>query len=66
MKHHNSKKYLTRARKLFCQGTCFKAPADVVLSGQRTLEEWVAVLARERDLVEYPQTLNSTESKTID
>lgn len=46
-KNHN---YAQRARKRFCKGTCFVAPVDLVLTGKRTLEEWAAMLAQERDL----------------
>jgi hypothetical protein len=53
MKYKNDYKYAKRARKLFCKGTCFVAPIDVVLSGKRTLEDWAAVLAQERDLALY-------------
>jgi hypothetical protein len=60
MKHQTQSKYAKRARKLFCKGTCFTVPVDLVLSGKRTLEEWTTVLAQERDLAEQ-----SSVSKTI-
>jgi hypothetical protein len=50
MKYKNDYKYAKRARKLFCKGTCFTAPVDLVLSGKRTLEDWASVLEQERDL----------------
>jgi hypothetical protein len=52
MKRQTQSKYAKRARKLFCKGTCFSAPVDLVLSGKRTLEEWATLLAQERDLAE--------------
>jgi hypothetical protein len=57
MKYKNNDKYAKRARKLFCKGTCFVAPIDVVLSGKRTLEDWAAVLAQERDLAMYASAI---------
>ena len=49
-KHIRSQQYAGRARKRFCKGTRFEAPIDLVLSGQRTLEDWVGVLSEEREL----------------
>ncbi|NJK45539.1 MAG: hypothetical protein HC933_15830 [Pleurocapsa sp. SU_196_0] len=40
--------YAVRARRIFCAGKRV-APIDLVLSGQRTLEEWVAILGEERE-----------------
>jgi hypothetical protein len=57
MKYKNDYKYAKRARKLFCKGTGFITPIDVVLSGKRTLEDWAAVLAQERDLYLYSRAL---------
>jgi hypothetical protein len=48
VKHHRLPDYAKRARRRFCAGTRGKTPAELVLSGQRTLEEWVEVLEQER------------------
>jgi hypothetical protein len=40
--------YAKRARRRFCAGTRGATPADLVLSGRRTLEEWVEILEQER------------------
>jgi hypothetical protein len=42
--------YLKRASKRFLAGTRFKWPCDAVESGVRTLEQWAAMLAEERDI----------------
>jgi hypothetical protein len=54
--------YAERARKRFCKGTCFIAPVDLVLSGQRTLEDWTAVLEKEREL-DHLNTVKSTRTR---
>jgi hypothetical protein len=41
---------LKRAKKRFLQGLWYSAPVDAVLAGKRTLEQWVEVVAFERDL----------------
>ena len=51
-------KYAQRARRRFCKNTRFTAPVDLILSGKRTLEEWVAVLNEERELEQELRTLN--------
>ena len=43
------KKFLRRASRRFCKGTPFQAPIKVVEAGLRSLEEWVDVLAEERE-----------------
>ncbi len=65
MKYKTDYKYAKHARKLFCKGTCFVAPIDVVLSGKRTLEEWADVLAQERELAKYGQAFKTSQSKGI-
>jgi hypothetical protein len=60
MKHQTSDQYAKRARRRFCKGTCFVAPVDLVLTGQRTLEEWAAILSEERDLEQSKHNLNQT------
>jgi hypothetical protein len=40
--------YAKRARRRFCAGKRNTTPAELVLSGKRTLEEWVEVLEQER------------------
>jgi hypothetical protein len=45
---HRHPDYARRARRRFCAGTR-KAPIELVLSGQRSLEEWVEVLFQERN-----------------
>ena len=40
--------YAMQARKRFCAGKRV-APIDLVLSGQRSLEEWVELLHEERE-----------------
>jgi hypothetical protein len=40
--------YAVRARRIFCDGKRI-APIDLVLSGKRSLEEWVEVLREERE-----------------
>jgi hypothetical protein len=45
---HRLPDYATRARRRFCYGFRDKTPEDLVLSGKRTLEEWVEILFQER------------------
>jgi hypothetical protein len=67
MKRKSNYKYAKRARRLFCKGTGFRAPVDLVLSGKRTLEEWTAVLAGERDCVEQSRMIkNVAVNKYLD
>lgn len=66
MKRQNNKKYAQRARKLFCQGTCFNAPVALVLSGKRTLEEWADVLAQERELSKREHAFKTPRTKAIE
>jgi hypothetical protein len=40
--------YAKRARRRFCHGFRHKTPEELVLSGKRTLEEWVEILHQER------------------
>jgi hypothetical protein len=47
LKHRREPDYAKRARRRFC-GTSRKTPAELVLSGKRSLEEWVEVLNQER------------------
>jgi hypothetical protein len=49
---HRFVDYAKRARRRFCAGIHGTAPADLVLSGRRTLEEWVEVLHQERERTE--------------
>ena len=63
-KHNRSQKYAGRARRRFCKGTRFNAPVDLILSGQRTLEEWVAVLNEEREL-EQATIVREFQAKTV-
>ncbi len=42
--------YLKRAKKRFLQGLWYASPAEAVLAGKRTLEDWVEAVALERDL----------------
>lgn len=41
--------YLKRAKKRFLQGLWYASPVDAVLAGKRTLEDWVDIVALERD-----------------
>jgi hypothetical protein len=43
--------YAVRARRIFCDNKRV-APIDLVLSGKRSLEEWVEVLRAERERAE--------------
>ena len=43
--------YAMQARKRFCDGKRI-APIDLVMSGQRSLEEWVDLLHEERERFE--------------
>jgi hypothetical protein len=45
---HRLPDYATRARRRFCHGHRDKTPEELVLSGKRTLEEWVEILFQER------------------
>ena len=45
---HRLLDYAKRARRRFCAGSHSKTPAELVLSGVRSLEEWVEVLHQER------------------
>ena len=49
---HRLPDYAKRARRRFCAGTRGKTPAEIVLSGQRSLEEWVEILQQERGRTE--------------
>ena len=60
MRTPNQKRYAQRARKRFCKDTRFQAPVDLILSGQRTLEDWVEVLSEERE-VEIEKNAAKTE-----
>jgi hypothetical protein len=42
--------YLKRAKKRFLAGLWYSSPVEAVIAGKRTLEEWVDVVAQERDL----------------
>jgi hypothetical protein len=42
--------YLKRAKKRFLTGLWYVSPVDAVIAGKRTLEEWVEIVAQERDL----------------
>ena len=42
--------YLKRAKKRFLQGLWCASPVEAVLAGKRTLEDWVEVVALERDV----------------
>jgi hypothetical protein len=42
--------YLKRASKRFLMGTRCASPCEAVESGKRTLAQWAALLAEERDL----------------
>ena len=44
---HRFMDYAKRARSRFCAGSR-KAPIELVLSGKRTIEDWVEVLDQER------------------
>jgi hypothetical protein len=45
---HRLPDYATRARRRFCHGFRDKTPEELVLTGKRTLEEWVEILFQER------------------
>ena len=49
---HRSTDYAKRARSRFCAGSR-KAPIELVLSGKRTIEDWVEVLDQERQRCEH-------------
>jgi hypothetical protein len=42
--------YFKRASKRFLEGTRCTSPCDAVAIGLRTLEQWAAILAEEREL----------------
>ncbi len=42
--------YLKRAKKRFLQGLWYASPVEAVVAGKRTLEDWVDIVALERDL----------------
>ena len=48
--------YLKRAKKRFLQGVWYASPVEAVLAGKRTLEDWVDLVAFERDLERQTQT----------
>ena len=48
--------YLKRAKKRFLQGLWYASPVEAVLAGKRTLEDWVDIVAFERDLERQTQT----------
>jgi hypothetical protein len=50
---HRPRDYARRARRRFCAGSR-KAPIELVLSGQRTLEEWIETLSQERAVKARP------------
>jgi hypothetical protein len=68
VKHHRLPDYAKRARRRFCAGERCKTPAELVLSGKRTLEEWVEVLRQERtrrdrhDLKRAPEARDDLEA----
>ena len=66
MRYSFSKKYAGRARRRFCKNTRFTAPVDLILSGKRTLEEWVAVLNEERELEQNASYLNAAHKLEVD
>ncbi len=49
MKRKRVPDYLKRAKKRFLTGLWYSSPVDAVIAGKRTLEEWVDVVALERD-----------------
>ena len=50
---HHLPGYAKLARRRFCAGTRGKTPAELVLSGVRSLEEWVEVLQQERERTQH-------------
>ena len=51
--------YAMQARKRFCAGKRV-APIDLVLSGQRSLEEWVELLHEERERFEQSKQIQAS------
>ena len=59
---HRFMDYAKRARSRFCAGSR-KAPIDLVLSGKRSLEEWVEVLDQERRRCERQAVKHSSKAR---
>ena len=53
--------YAMQARKRFCEGRRI-APIELVLSGQRSLEDWVELLHEERERFEKRNQTQSSSS----
>jgi hypothetical protein len=49
--------YFKRASKRFLEGTRRDSPCEAVASGKRTLEQWAAMLAEERDIELHHQAM---------
>lgn len=59
---HRFTDYAKRARSRFCAGSR-KAPIELVLSGQRSIEEWVEVLDQERRRSESQVLKHSSKAR---
>ena len=59
---HRFVDYAKRARSRFCAGSR-KAPIELVLSGQRSLEEWIEVLDQERRRSESQVLKHSSKAR---
>ena len=59
---HRFTDYAKRARSRFCAGTR-KAPIELVLSGERSLEEWVEMLDQERRRCERQVIKHSAQAR---
>ena len=59
---HRFMDYAKRARSRFCAGSR-KAPIELVLSGKRSLEEWVEVLDQERRRSQHRVVKHSSQAR---
>ncbi len=56
--------YLQRASRSFLEGSRFKAPAEAVEAGERTLEFWVSVLTEEREVELENATIKALQNQS--
>ncbi len=64
MRHSSKSKYAHRARLRFCKNTRYSAPIDLILTGKRSLEDWVAVLSEERELEQSAFQQSATQRRS--